>query len=68
MDDAGFFEINPSVRQEGKRDGGQCFFEIASDACIQEAGCKDCSFLGTELSGNHVDTVWPYWNLIGLYA
>src|SRR6202166_2308559 len=21
-------------------------------------------FWGTELSGNHVDTVWPYWNLM----
>jgi predicted dithiol-disulfide oxidoreductase (DUF899 family) len=21
-------------------------------------------FWGTELSGNHVDTVWPYWNLL----
>ena len=23
-------------------------------------------FWGTELSANHVDTVWPYWNLIAL--
>ena len=21
-------------------------------------------FWGTELQGNHVDTVWPYWNLM----
>ena len=21
-------------------------------------------FWGTELAGNHVDTVWPYWNLM----
>jgi predicted dithiol-disulfide oxidoreductase (DUF899 family) len=21
-------------------------------------------FWGTELKGNHVDTVWPYWNLM----
>ncbi len=21
-------------------------------------------FWGTELPGNHVDTVWPYWNLM----
>ena len=21
-------------------------------------------FWGTELEGNHVDTVWPYWNLM----
>ncbi len=23
-----------------------------------------CHFWGTELQGNHVDTVWPYWNLM----
>lgn len=25
---------------------------------------KICHFWGTELPGNHVDTVWPYWNLM----
>ena len=24
----------------------------------------DAAFWGTELQGNHVDTVWPYWNLM----
>jgi predicted dithiol-disulfide oxidoreductase (DUF899 family) len=25
---------------------------------------KIVHFWGTELPGNHVDTVWPYWNLM----
>jgi predicted dithiol-disulfide oxidoreductase (DUF899 family) len=27
---------------------------------------KTFHFWGTELSANHVDTVWPYWNLMDL--
>jgi hypothetical protein len=25
-------------------------------------------FWGTELSGNHVDTLWPYWNLMSAWG
>jgi predicted dithiol-disulfide oxidoreductase (DUF899 family) len=32
--------------------------------CFRKRGGKIYHFWGTELSGNHVDTVWPYWNLM----
>ena len=31
---------------------------------FRKQGEKIFHFWGTELSGNHVDTVWPYWNLM----
>ena len=37
---------------------------VAGDACVQEARRQDFPFLGTETMSNHVDTVWPYWNLL----
>jgi predicted dithiol-disulfide oxidoreductase (DUF899 family) len=39
-------------------------YAIAGDARIQEAGGKIFHFWGTETSSNHMDTVWPYWNLM----
>ena len=32
--------------------------------CFRKQGGKICHFWGTELPSNHVDTVWPYWNLM----
>ena len=37
---------------------------MASDACVQKTGRKDLPFLGNRNDANHVDTVWPYWNLM----
>jgi predicted dithiol-disulfide oxidoreductase (DUF899 family) len=31
---------------------------------FKKQGGKIFHFWGTELSGNHLDTVWPYWNLM----
>ena len=31
---------------------------------FRKQGGKIRHFWGTELEGNHVDTVWPYWNLM----
>ena len=31
---------------------------------FRKQGGKTRHFWGTELEGNHVDTVWPYWNLM----
>jgi len=31
---------------------------------FKRRGGKIFHFWGTELSGNHVDTVWPYWNIM----
>jgi predicted dithiol-disulfide oxidoreductase (DUF899 family) len=31
---------------------------------FKRQGEKIVHFWGTELSANHVDTVWPYWNLM----
>ena len=32
--------------------------------CFRKRGGKIYHFWGTELSGNHLDTVWPYWNIM----
>ena len=38
---------------------------VARDARVSKARWRHIyHFWGTELSGNHVDTVWPYWNLM----
>ena len=37
---------------------------VAGDACLPKQGGKIFHFWGTETMMNHVDTVWPYWNLM----
>ena len=37
---------------------------MASDARISKADGKIFHFWATERQANHVDTVWPYWNLM----
>jgi hypothetical protein len=37
---------------------------MAGNACLQKADGKIFHFWATELPMNHVDTVWPHWNLM----
>src|SRR3984957_7233012 len=53
-----------SYQADYKCQGGSDDMQLPVMHVFRRQAGKIYHFWGTELSGNHVDTVWPYWNLM----